>query len=339
MRSFSSDENPGLAIAPLAFVYSTAEHVRDQLQALARSTAIHVDERKRRLFLCGTNLDHHSADPSLYQFADTLPVSVRKDQFGIFYTHLPCYDLCLEDSWTGYFLSSCLQHSLSRDPIVLIHLDDHTDMMSTLLVQHQDGLYDPGSDRFFNPGHPNDWRFAITGGAIGIGSFVTALYYLENPLHVIHLNHINTTCGHSQWVNKSSKSHAFLPDIQFADIEKTERNSPNALGTYISGKVASNLLEEIPNGRVFVHIDLDYFINDYNGNVGASPPKSEVELRKDAEYLMAAFFESLSVSGRPIERWMIATSPGFCSSKHWGWLLDRLQHEIRKVESGLSKYV
>lgn len=339
MPPFSPDENPGLAIAPFAFVDSTTEQVRDQLQVLARSTAIHVDEGKSRLFLCGTNLDHHFADPSLYQFAGTLPVPVREDQFAGFYTHLPCYDLCLEDSWTGYFLSSCLQQSLSQEPIVLIHLDDHTDMMSTLLVQHLDGLYDPGSDRVFNPAQPNDWRLAINGGAIGIGSFVTALYYLENPLHVIHLNHINTTCDQRLWVNKSSVSQAFLPDIQFADIEKTERNSANALGTYMSGKVASNLLEDIPDGRVFVHIDLDYFINDYNGNVGAIPPKSEVELRKDAELLIAAFFESLSVSGRPIERWMIAASPGFCSSKHWGWLLDRLQHEIRKMESGLSKYV
>ncbi|MDX1557761.1 MAG: hypothetical protein ABJM11_11025 [Marinobacter sp.] len=303
--------------------------VHDQLQVFARSTKITVDLDRLRLVLSGTDLGHHDADPHLADNAYSLPASVTEGEFARFHARLADYDLCMEDSWTGYFVSQCLAASNSPEPLVMIHLDDHTDMMDTLLVLTPDGLIDPGACQPFNPARPADWPAAIRSGAVGIGSFVTALYYLPQPVHVLHLNNVADSRQKRSAVVSRSVAHPLLPNARFASIEKRTRQSADQLGTYVCSDDATRLLRSLPEGRLVVHIDLDYFINDYNGNLGAVPALSIDALRGRASERMETFFEALARTGAKVERWIIATSPGFCCAHHWNWLLNALNEYIK----------
>ncbi len=307
--------------------------VHDQLQAFARSTKIAVDRDRLRLVLSGTDLGHHDADPHLAENAYSLPASVTEGEFAGFHARLADYDLCMEDSWTGYFVSRCLAACTSPEPLVMIHLDDHTDMMDTLLVLTPDGLIDPGACQPFNPARPADWPAAIRSGAVGIGSFVTALYYLPQPVHVLHLNNVANSHQKPSSVVRRPVAHPLLPSARFAGIGKRTRQSGDQLGTYACSEDAIRLLRSLPEGRLVVHIDLDYFINDYNGNLGAEPALSIDALRGRASERMETFFDALGRTGAKVERWIIATSPGFCCARHWNWLIDGLTAYIKDVSA------
>ena len=304
-----------------------------QLQAFARSTKIALDRDRLQLMLCGTDLGHHDADPHLAKYADSLPIAVTEGEFAEFHERLTNYDLCMEDSWTGYFVSRCLVTWTQAEPMVLLHLDDHTDMMDTLLVFASDGLLEPGAGARFDPANPSHWSTAIRSGAIGIGSFVTALYYLPQLAHVLHLNH-STDCSYQRSaVVRREVELSLLPRAHFVGIEKQTQVSGEQLGTYASSIDAARLLGSIPEGRLIVHIDLDYFINDYNGNLGQEPALSVDALRGKASERMEKFFNALSRTGVTVERWIIATSPGFCSALHWEWLLGALTVYIRDLSA------
>ncbi|NMQ18890.1 hypothetical protein E4P82_06505 [Candidatus Competibacter phosphatis] len=304
---------------------------RVQLQAFARSTKISIDCNRLRLVLCGADLGHHDADPHLHDIVRSLPATVIEGEYAGFHVQLSDYDLCMEDSWTGYFVSRCLVTQTLPEPLVFIHLDDHTDMMATLLVLTSDGLQDPGTCQPFDPAKPADWPPAIRSGAVGIGSFVTALYYLPQPVHVMHLNHVANSRHERYVVVQRVITQPLLPHARFAGIMKRTRESIDQLGTYVGGSDATRLLRSVPKGRLIVHIDLDYFINDYNGNPGTKPALSLDELRENASKRMRKFFDELARTNATVERWIIGTSPGFCSVRHWDWLLNALSTYIKNT--------
>ncbi|MGB1261361.1 MAG: hypothetical protein ACPG52_00505 [Cognaticolwellia sp.] len=301
--------------------------VQNQLQIFARSTKIEIDGETGRLLLCGSDLTHHQADPCLIENKDTLPFPIDKENYAECHLSLPNYDFCMEDSWSGFFVAKQMRKYSDDESIVFIHLDDHTDMMSTLLLTKEDELIDSRNDAIFNPRDTEDWINAIEGGAVGIGSFVTALYYLKQSFHVLHLNHAYES-PNQLFVKPKTITHPLLPLANFATIEKGTQFSPNQLGTYSAAKTASGLFKNIPPGRVIVHIDLDYFINDYNGNIGAIPEGTIESRRENALLLIADFFDSLKRKEIDVDRFIIASSPGFCSSIHWRWLLNQIEQRL-----------
>jgi hypothetical protein len=328
--------------SPLAIdrgAYATLGETRaySELQGFARSTRVKINQEHMRLMLCGTDLAHHAADPHLFDSFHMPPVKVCDDEYAEFHVQLSDYDLCMEDSWTGYLVSRHLTEQNIQEPLVFIHLDDHTDMMSTLLARVSNRLMDPEICKCFDPRIPTDWEAAIRSGSVGIGSFVTALYYLPQPVHVIHLNHFSDSLYKRSYISHRTITHPLLPHAHFTTIQKQSHKLSGRLGTYIGGSNVQRLLNSIPRGHVIVHIDLDYFINDYNGNVGTVPAQSVAELHDNATILMTAFFEALFRTGVTVERWVIATSPGFCSSRHWRWFLDELSSQIKIANQQISQ--
>lgn len=306
------------------------------LQAFARSTRINVNFQRNEFQLRGTCLAHHDADPYLNEYMHLLPAKLINKDLAGFHAVLEEYDICAEDSWSGYFVSQWLKQQSTIEPLIFIHLDDHTDMMSTLLTFEANGLNDPGSGLYFDPAIPADWVSAISSGAIGIGSFVTALYYLQQPVHVLHLNHNADSNYQRHYIDELGISHPLLPKASFAAIQKSPKESDETLGTYISSTSPNKLLQDLPQGRIVAHIDLDYFINDFNGNIGQEPAQSVEEMRKKASLLMTKFFDELRVTGTKVERWIIGTSPGFCSARHWEWLLKELGQQIQELNQANS---
>lgn len=301
--------------------------VQKKLQQFARSTKIEVNRNNGRLSLHGTDLAHHKADPHLDKNLNTFAFPIDIENYAECHVSLTKYDFCLEDSWSGYFVAKQIERGCEGESIVFIHLDDHTDMMSTLLLMHEGVLIDPHSNSIFDPSDTRDWVNSIKGGAVGIGSFVTALYFLKQSFHVLHLNHTNESSSQLA-IRPKRITHPLLPRARFASLDKDTEKSSKPIGTYSAAKTATKLLRDIPKGRVIVHIDLDYFINDYNGNIGSVPEGTEKTRRKNALSLINDFFDRLEMEEIKVERFIIASSPGFCSSAHWGWLLEEVNKRI-----------
>jgi len=298
-----------------------------KLQHFAKSTNLRFDSQTGRAYLAGANLGHQLADCDLVDRG-------LIDEFGClkwlqqsYHQRGETYDLCFEDSWTGWFVASELQERKADEQLNIIHLDDHTDMMSTLLLIQPEGLVEPTTGQLFDIANPTHWETAINTGALGIGNYFTALYYGPRDIHIAHLKS-GVAPSHSA-IGRGISRSPLLPESEFADLLHLNTNARDSLGTYCVDGAPDRLLQRLEGQHAMVHIDLDYFINDYNGNVGTAPVPVD-ECRYVAAVRMEEFFAAIDRFNIKIDRWMIATSPGFCSMLHWSWLIDSLVERIEK---------
>ena len=89
--------------------------------------------------------------------------------------------------------------------------------------------------------------------------------------------------------------------------------------------------DDLPEGRVIVHVDLDYLINDFNGNPVTGYSLPNPDLTAVACSKLDSFFDAMSAIAPRVDRWIVATSPGFCSAFHWPWLLAQLEERIEAL--------
>lgn len=301
----------------------------DELRRIVCSIKFELSENGTAVRLLGPDMSYHQVDPYLSKTLAGLGKGLNAaDVLG--YTSSSEYsDLCFEDSWTGCFIAVQLsKHQHLRD-VVLIHLDDHTDMMPTLLCRSAGQLIDPTTGEVFDPTCSADWEAAIYSGAISIGNFITPLCSSTFTLHVRHLNNVTETAPLC-YLSLTSREYELIPGKQFAAIEKHGAWTSESRGTYLGGTNPDVVLGAVPEALTLIHIDLDYFINDFNGASRGAEYIPAPELRTLAKQKLDRFFISLSRSNPTVHRWLIATSPGFCSAYHWDWLLSAIDEKIRE---------
>jgi hypothetical protein len=305
------------------------EQIRLELIPLIRSNHFSIDMPNNNVLIEGPDTSYHKIDPFLQDGLCALDVPTNYKEIGQFYRIGNHLDLCFEDSWCGLFIANHIRTLETDIPLTIIHLDDHTDMMSTLLL-YDEGLFDPISQQAFAPDNPRHWPMAIESGAVGIGSFLTPFFSLRRSVHIRHLKADTGSLKTFKVGNTVCHQH-LLKELPFFDISLQEvPEASDAMNTYQITGNAERLFDNIAEGSVIVHIDLDYFINDFNGNAFQGsylPSKNSLET---AERRMKTFFTTLRKSGVKVDRWMIATSPGFCSGIHWHVLLEKLEMYIAK---------
>lgn len=307
---------------------SSAEDVNRRLERIVRSTRFEVVSDACAFRILGPAVPYHAIDPFLAEGLTRLRADLRIEQAQSYRTQTHAFCLCLEDSWSGYFVAEWLRTSPAASDIVFIHLDHHSDMMSSLLERHGDCLVDPTDGRVFDACSSTDWQKGIAAGSIGIGSFVTTLFDLPNRLHVRHINDYLTSDYTVYSVTRATRSHPEIPNRAFAVIRKSRGRPADAVGTYRGGRDPARVLAAIPLGRIVVHIDLDYLINDFNGNPCDPGWAPAANARAVASRKLDAFFDALAATSLNIDRWIVATSPGFCSAYHWPWLLETIERRI-----------
>ena len=311
--------------------------ISQELLPLIRSNVYSIDVDKLCVFIDGPDTSYHSLDPYLETGLEYFGLNLKFDNVGQFWSVKDAFDVCMEDSWCGRFLATHLQLLPANGPVNNIHLDDHTDMMSTLMAPGRP-LINPLTDHEFQPTEPADWDDAIISGAIGIGSFLTSFYNLERPVHIMHLRE-GLPSLEKYRVQPAVRTHRLLEEASFFDIQLSQETDLTGFThTYSSSSKISDLLHDANSQRYVVHIDLDYFINDFNGNPVASGYQPSASLREAADQKMNAFFDGLQEFDVTIDRWMIATSPGFCSGYHWQYLMENLSERINRLSSANFKF-
>jgi hypothetical protein len=307
------------------------QEVERRIRRVVRSVRFDYLEEAGAFRILGPDTSYHAADPHLVPTLAEEWDGLAPGGIVSYRTEARRVDLCFEDSWSGWFIARCLQTSGQCEDLILIHLDDHTDMMPTLLRRSGEGLADVATDRPFRAAFPSDWEASIRTGAVGIGSFITPIYYSGHKVHVRHLNHFANSTYRLFNVTPLSNTYALIPRIEFAGIRKRNDGWEHSAGTYLGGADAAGVLRAIPDGRVVVHIDLDYFINDFNGNPGTPCTLPDRRKNERARHLMDRFFEVVKPTAARVERWIVATSPGFCSALHWRWLLEEIEDRIDAI--------
>jgi hypothetical protein len=320
--------NAPIPLAPGWLAARGREETEKELRRIVCSVKFELMEAANAVRLQGPEMSYHSVDPFLPGVLKKFKPGMTVDDILHFHSKTPYFDLCFEDSWTGYFMAERF-HRRDRDGLVLVHLDDHTDMMATLLCPSNDLLIDPTSGASFNPASSSDWKAAIYSGAVNIGNYITPFYYSDTPLHVRHINNLED-CGELFRVERETKQYDLIPNKTFADIRKTTSAAAHSVGTCQKGSNPVKILSTAPRGWTMIHIDLDYFINDFNGASRGESYVPDPQLRTSAIEKMNSFFAVLHEWNPTVDGWMIATSPGFCSAYHWEWLLTELEQRIRK---------
>jgi len=309
------------------------------LAAIGKSTMLTLDEDGTAFRLAGPTTFYHAYDADLPDVLARHWPEVGMDDVVGFHRARRSFDLCFEDGWTGLFAARALAARPPDEDLVLVHLDDHTDMMPTLLERRGLAVIEPATAEVFDPGDEDAWPAALASGAVAIGSFVTALCQGRRRVHVRHLNNVESSTYQTYPLSQGTMRHALVPDVMFATVRKLPPGRTGDAGSYRGGPDAQHLFVDLPAGAVLAHIDLDYLINDFNGNPDQESAVEDEVRRQVATEKLDRFFAFLALSERRIERWIIATSPGFCASRHWVWRLKTSGSSPGKRRSPLMRRV
>ena len=306
--------------------------VEERVRRFVRTVRFELVDHACAVRLLGPDVPYHRLDAWLADsLADYAPDLHLDDVVDFHRPEGPLpFCLCMEDSWTGRYVAEMLEGRARPDSLVVVHVDDHRDMMSTLLVRHGERLIDPVARTPFDPSRPDDWDAAIANGSIGIGSFLTPLF---DAAGAVHIRHLDNTPGplRAFAVRTATVGDPLIRDARFASLELVDAgDAAGSAGTYVAAADPVQLLAAIPDGLVVVHIDLDYFVNDFNGNPGDPDRPLRAGATQAGLAKLDAFFDAVDASEVPVGRWIVGTSPGFCSALHWPPLLARIAGRIAR---------
>jgi hypothetical protein len=266
-------------------------------------------------------------------FSD-IPFAIRKEEG---------FQLSLNDSWTLLAWSQWLSTYTSKigmpSEIIILHVDDHDDLMSPLVWDEDSRWIDATTRRSIDILNPDSITHAIKSGSIGIGSFIVPL------LHVIPKVQIRHLCATSYSVTRQgcySLTPTLVPDQLLNASSKriaVELNSRGDSNLEVDNKstyqVTADLdewLQDLPtNVPILLHIDMDYFNNRFNGDsdwelYGNSHNPSCEEVIKSVNIMFNALSQSNLID--KICDTTVALSPGFFPAELWEPSVDCIRYYL-----------
>ncbi|GJM08276.1 MAG: hypothetical protein DHS20C11_05520 [Lysobacteraceae bacterium] len=273
-------------------------------------------------------------DPELSSGLDMWPTPLATKSIPLAVQQEKDFLLGLNDCWSLLGWSLKLAERPDTQRINLIHLDSHTDLGSPRVGLTADSRWvDLLSGDAFDIGDPMSVANAIKSGAIGIGSFICPLIASGVEVDLYHL---------------SPRQHFRYSPDRYSLALGLERNDPifpSAIRPFLevgreecaSNYVLTDKLAEICQAidrrfPTFLHIDLDYFNNRFDGR----PDWRGKQSRHDpsvTEVLdnIDKVFAELKAREIPIADLCVGVSPGFFPAEYWHPALQ----QIRKQAQGL----
>lgn len=221
------------------------------------------------------------------------------------------------------------------EPITVLHLDDHQDLMSPRLAIQDDGLIDLITGAPFDVRDPNSVRRACDSGAVGMGSFLTPFLLAFPRCDVRQLCQPPKTTG--------TLDHAFGPAVRRDDLLQPGADRPAIAlepaegpgpGRYRATNDLSDWLAGIGAGPVLLHVDMDYFNNRYDGDgdwvdrMRRHDPTTD-EVLSHIDEVTAAMRHAGLIDR--IADAAVAFSPGFFPAELWQVAEERLRAGLRPL--------
>ena len=112
-----------------------------------------------------------------------VPFAVRQDR-GFPLALCDCWTLL---AWSRWLRSRAARKNILPNELVLVHVDDHDDLMSPRIVRQEMSWVDEITRQEFSLINPTSVSSAIESGAVGIGSFIVPLLCQVPLVHIRHL--------------------------------------------------------------------------------------------------------------------------------------------------------
>jgi len=192
-----------------------------------------------------------------------IPVEKRFLNRGIF---------AMEDQWSPLSWSMYFQKRGGiLEELILLHVDDHKDMMSPRIGKSSEGEYfDLITKSYFSLLDPESVTSAILSGALGKGSILSPLIWQVEKIHVRHLT--VRPDPYAYLLKKTPVQDTILGDslsrisLQQKEIEEGD-SLPPSTSNYIATSNIDTWPNHLPDGvPIFLHIDMDFFNNRFDGN-------------------------------------------------------------------------
>lgn len=232
--------------------------------------------------------------------------------------------ISLSDAWTLAFWSDYFAHARSVPPrITVLHLDDHDDLMTPRLVTSADSFTDLVTGRKFTLTNPAGVRSAIASGAIGMGSFLTPLLHTAEHTRILHLcdtRYAAQRQGEFTIVAASEADTLIRPGSPrpAARLVPGRQNAAGNRGSYQVSPDLPSLLTHLPDQPIFLHIDLDYFNNRFDGDSDWRAAAERHDPPRDCvlDRVETVLAELRTVRSRIVDV-TIGISPGFFPAELW----------------------
>jgi len=246
----------------------------------------------------------------------------------------------LSDAWTIASWSRRLStYGTGRSQSVMIlHVDDHEDLMSPRLVVRDSTLVDLISCEPVQIDRPATVDAALKSGAIGMGSFIAPMLAAGRQ---VHIRHLRMPTGRPQPPGHYRLVLAHEPDTLLSPREPrlaARVLGPNTrlghgqitVGSYTLTETLSGWLDDLPaDTLMLLHVDCDYFNNRYDGDSDwrshsriHDPSATQVQLS------VKELCEALrSLAGR-VDDVTIALSPGFFPAEYWRDTVEALLRTV-----------
>jgi hypothetical protein len=223
--------------------------------------------------------------------------------------------------------------------VVVLHVDDHDDLMSPRIVRDGGRWIDAITRCPFELSDQDSIRAAIHSGAVGIGSFIVPLLFHLPRVDIRHLYSPRPRTGLAGAFRlgpESTTDDLLAPGklrqaVRLDDADEGPPTPDTPAGTYIGTADRSQWLDDLPDAPVLLHIDLDYFNNRYD----SSPDWRERVDRHDpgeAEILdsVDALFDALVATGasEKVVDIAVAISPRFFPAEYWCSTVERVRNKI-----------
>ena len=234
----------------------------------------------------------------------------------------------LSDAWTIASWSRLLAaHTNPPASVVILHADDHNDLMSPLLAVRDTALVDLISGKQVYVDRPATVDAALRSGAISMGSFIVPMLATGREVHIRHLRYPaspQSAPGRYRLVLAQEADALFAPGeprpiALIVEPDACLHRDQAIVGSYTLTEKLDNWLDDLPkDALLLLHVDCDYFNNRYDGDSDwrshsriHDPPESHVQQR--VEELCEAL-RSLAVRPDDVT---IALSPAFFPAEYW----------------------
>ena len=261
--------------------------------------------------------------------------------------------LSLNDAWTLYSWSNWLAErrisGKAINEVVILHIDDHTDLMTPRLTMLQDGWRDAISGDVFDLHVPTSVQSAILNGAVGVGSFMSPFIHTVPRVHLRHLSQSAPDEGAQDFslipeplADTILNTSASRPAIGIAREMPLPPDNPRRSNAkqYRFTSQLDRWLGELPDAPVLLHVDMDYFNNRYNGDSDWTarerrhdPKLPDIMLAIDAVFMA---INETGVASR-IENVTVALSPGFFPAEFWAASIARTQDHLARLGWAIKK--
>lgn len=247
-----------------------------------------------------------------------------------FYLSSPERCFCLSEAWIPYAWSLFLEKNLETKRLTIIHIDEHSDLMSPF-IQLENKIYtNMLSNEVINFNNPASIMRAIDSGAIYIGSMLTPIVLSVQNVIVIHIKQNVKTKIHNMYI--STQLDNFIHKESNRVIVNITEKYKNKLGNVYLQTSDYRLIEKfiLKDSIIILHIDMDYFNNRYNGSTNwrNEAINNDYSFNEQCKQIDLLCYYISKLKKYNIDCLYIGVSPSFYPVEFWETGISYLIHKL-----------